>query len=742
MENTISPSWWTSCSSQLTQRKARPSIIRPNQNHRGRLHTILQRTNTLHLSSDDRLVLFHSPSTVDGSRVTLAALLNGASLHILPPTNWNLPTLVKEIRARGITVCHSVPTVFRHLVGALKANERFDTLRVVRLSGERVDGMICIWSSAVANPMQVLWWLSAQRSPVRAMFNGSSMKRSEQTSRQLPIGRDIANFPLTIADEEGKPVRDGAVGEIIVSSRYIALGYWRDPEWTTRVFAVVAADPEVRILKTGDLGRRRPDGLLDFLGRKDHQIKLGGNRIELTEIESAIRESEGVRDAAVLVRRTDSGAPSVLVAYVALSPGIRTRSPRHIQSMLARRLPHYMVPSQTIVLGDLPRLPNFKVDRARLAELDAARPIDMCDRLNDPLINSVAEIFEAVVGVSDVTANDTLASIGGDSLEAATVAAELERRYTVVIPDYFMQERLTIREIARWLQSQRPPPLRQLPKRYLRRAIRHFRVLWDFARSVPVLFEDDTEKDVQIVARDRAESALLLFCDDGNNLGIPLAAAHLWFGRLNASLVYLRDFQHCYYVRGVSSLGTNYDETLLALRRIIASLGAKRILCCGCSAGVFGALTYGLDLQAETVLCLAGATNLSPAFNALSPLEQKASTLQAEFPDRELDLARRYAVASRRPQVRMVYGGCHWDDRSHAESMGSLAGVTLQSLENVDEHNVIVELTRQPRQFEQLLEWLAPPAPVVAQRTRICRFIKLGVKSVRLRILRHEFPPR
>ena len=327
-------------------------------------------------------------------------------------------------------------------------------------------------------------------------------------------------------------------------------------------------------------------------------------------------------------------------------------------------------------------------------------------------------------------------SIGGDLLQAVDVAAGLESRYGVTIPDSFLQEHLTIREIARWLQSQRPRPPRRLPAEYLRRAIRHFWWLWSLA-SVPLPFEDDKEKDVQIVARDRAECALLLFCDAGHNLGIPVGDAHHLFARLNASLIYLRDFQHCYYVRGVSSLGTSYDETLLQLRHIVDSLGAKRILCCGCSAGVFGALSYGLDLQAEAVLCLAGATNLSPAFNALSPLGQKASMLQAELPDRELDLARRYAAASRQPRVRIVYGDSCWDDRLHAEFMGRLAGVTLQSLGNVDKHNIVVELTREPRQFEKLLAWLAPPAPV-KQGARVWRFITLAIKSIRLRILRHQ----
>jgi amino acid adenylation domain-containing protein len=704
------------------------------QNHRGSLHSILQRTNALHLSSGDRLVLFHSPSTIDGARVTLTALLNGASLHILPPTNWKLPALAREIRSRGITVCHSVPTVFRHLTKALKADERFDSIRVVHLSGECVDwadlrllkrtcklnaDLVVALGSTESCASYVQWFVD---------------EKVEQTSSQLPIGRDIADFRLTIVDEEGKPVPDGALGEITVSSRYIALGYWRDPQLTARVFSVDPADPEVRILKTGDLGRRRSDGLLEFLGRKDHQIKLSGNRIELTEIESAIRECESVCDAAVVVRRIDNGAPSALVGYITVLPGNRGLLPRHIQSILARRLPKYMVPSQILVLGDLPRLPNFKIDRSRLAELDAARPTNLYDRLNDPLIKSVAEIFKAVVGVSGVTANDTFASIGGDSLQAITVAAELERRYGVVIPDHFMKERLTIREITRWLQLQRAQPPQRLPKRYLRRATRHFWRIWDFAKFVSPPFEDDAERDVQIVARDQADCALLLFCNDGNNLGIPLADAHHWFGRLNASLVYLRDFQQCYFVRGVRSLGSTYNETLLELRRIVASLGAKRILCYGSSSGVFGALSYGLDLQAEAVLCLAGATNLSPVFNAFSPLEEKASALQAELPDCELDLAHRYAAAATRPRVRMVYGDSHWDDRLHAKSMGSLEGVTLQPLENVEDHNVMGEFARQPHQFERLLDWLGPPAPFM-RGTRIWRFIMLGSKSVRWRIL-------
>src|SRR5262249_6899876 len=131
----------------------------------------------------------------------------------------------------------------------------------------------------------------------------------QHSSSLLPIGADVADFRLTIVDDEGKPVRDGEIGEIVIASPYVALGHWRAPELSARVLADDAANPGVRTLKTGDLARRLPSGLLDFLGRKDHQIKLRGNRVETGEIESTIRQCEGVNDAAVTVRTSRTSEP-------------------------------------------------------------------------------------------------------------------------------------------------------------------------------------------------------------------------------------------------------------------------------------------------------------------------------------------------------------------------------------------------------------------------------------------------
>lgn len=221
----------------------------------------------------------------------------------------------------------------------------------------------------------------------------------------------------------------------------------------------------------------------------------------------------------------------------------------------------------------------------------------------------------------------------------------------------------------------------------------------------PAPFEDDPTNDFQVIARERTSTALLLFCGDAHDVGLPLAVAHRWIGRLNASLIYLRDFRRHYFLEGVGSIGATREATIIGLRQVVSSLGAKRIACYGGSSGAFGALLYGLDLGAEVILCLAGTVNMMPQFNNFSIYERSARELSACLPNAPLDLRSVYAAASRPPRVRIIYGGDQWDDRIHAEYMGTLPCVSLEAVENCAEHNVIGELIRRG-QFERTLDWL------------------------------------
>ena len=134
----------------------------------------------------------------------------------------------------------------------------------------------------------------------------------------------------------------------------------------------------------------RPDGLLEYSGRNDQQIKLRGHRIEIGEIEFALGACAGVEDAAVVVKRHETGLPHSLIAYVEPKTGIRGLLPRELLSTLAKRLPAYMVPARLHVLEKLPRLPNLKIDRVRLAEPDIARQIEPRDHA-PPTVDDGAE---------------------------------------------------------------------------------------------------------------------------------------------------------------------------------------------------------------------------------------------------------------------------------------------------------------------------------------------------------------
>jgi acyl-coenzyme A synthetase/AMP-(fatty) acid ligase/acyl carrier protein len=274
------------------------------------------------------------------------------------------------------------------------------------------------------------------------------------TTGHPPAGRPALGWKVTIVGDDGEQAPDGKSGEIVVASRFIALGYWYGSDLEIRAFPSDPSDPKARVFESGDRGRRRPDGLIEFVGRNDKQIKLHGHRIEPAEVESALTSLREVSDAAVVVRCSKDGVPLSLVAYVVLGPRIRRLLPRHLQSMLTQHLPRYMVPSRIVLLDDLPRLPNFKIDRVRLAQLDATQTIEARDRGDDPLIDRIAGIFEAVIGVTDATPEDTVASIGGDSLQEIHIIAELERCYGVSIPDDLIKERPTISSIASWIAGQ------------------------------------------------------------------------------------------------------------------------------------------------------------------------------------------------------------------------------------------------------------------------------------------------
>jgi len=421
-------------------------------NHRNILHWVKSFSDAAHISCSDRMLLAFSANAAASYRSIYCALLNGASVHMLSPLSLGVPALIEEIRSRGITIYHSVPTLLRRIAELVGTAERFDSVRVAYLAGDRVTWRDVDEARRCFSPDARLFSAlsSTETGPCIHTFIDDSLKA---TTTHPPLGYPAPGWTVTIVDEGGVPVSDGESGDIVVKGRFIALGYWQGSELDVRAFPTDPEDAEARVFVSGDRGRRRADGLIEFVGRNDGLIKLSGHRIDPAEIESILTALDPVSDAVVVVRGNENGIPRSLVVYVLIRAGIRGLMPRHIQALLAQRLPRHMVPSLVYLVDQLPRLPSSKIDRRAIETMD---DINRRENSHDasPLISEVTDILESVLGVTGATPDDTIASVGGDSLQELGVFFELECRFGIHFPTEMINERPAIRGIASWIAVQ------------------------------------------------------------------------------------------------------------------------------------------------------------------------------------------------------------------------------------------------------------------------------------------------
>ena len=192
------------------------------------------------------------------------------------------------------------------------------------------------------------------------------------TDSVVPVGYAMRGKEVLLLDDDGKEVGVNETGEIAVKSRHLSPGYWRNPDLTRAKFSSAPGEEEKRIYKTGDLGRMNPDGCLVYLGRRDFQVKIRGNRVELAEIEKAL-VGLSIFNEAVVVPLEDHLGEQRLVAYlVPTSPTAVTVSA--LRRFLSKKLPEYMIPSTFVVSDALPLTSNGKVDRSALPLPALVRP--------------------------------------------------------------------------------------------------------------------------------------------------------------------------------------------------------------------------------------------------------------------------------------------------------------------------------------------------------------------------------
>ena len=238
-----------------------------------------------------------------------------------------------------------------------------------------------------------------------------------------PIGRPLPDARVYVLDEQLRPVPIGVTGEIYLGGDRLARGYLGRPGLTAQAFRPdpFSDRPGARMYATGDLGRWRADGQLEFLGRRDGQVKLRGYRVELGEVEVCLRECPGV-SAAVAVLREDR-----LVGYLQRTPGAPDLDPATLRTQLARSLPEYMIPNAFVWLDQLPLQEHGKVDRRALPAPAAASSTVEFVAPAGPVETAIADVWATVLGVERVGVLDDFFVLGGHSLLATQVVARLRR---------------------------------------------------------------------------------------------------------------------------------------------------------------------------------------------------------------------------------------------------------------------------------------------------------------------------
>ncbi|MER6237966.1 amino acid adenylation domain-containing protein [Streptomyces clavifer] len=388
--------------------------------HRAVVNTIEAMEDELGLGPDDRTLAI---SALDFDLATwdiFAPLSLGGQVvavgqeHRRDAHHW-----ARLVRTHRVTLVQCVPALLDLLMTAGEDTGLGDSLRMVLLGGDWVG---------LDQPDRLRSLLPGCRFVALGGMTEAAVHSTvfevdvpEPAWKSVPYGRPLRNTRARVVDGRGRDCPDFVPGELWVGGRGVAAGYRSDPERTAERF--VEHDGE-HWYRSGDLARYRPDGILEFLGRADHQVKIGGHRIELGEVESALEADPTVLHAVATVLETPVRRLAAAVSGQGATPTADT-----VRDRVAERLPSYMVPDQILALADLPLTANGKLDRAAvrhaLAEAAAGEGSAQTRAPLGPVETAVAREWSALLGVDGIGRDSSFFQLGGDSLVATRMIGRL-----------------------------------------------------------------------------------------------------------------------------------------------------------------------------------------------------------------------------------------------------------------------------------------------------------------------------
>jgi pyochelin synthetase len=396
--------------------------------HRGPVNTILDLVERLGLGREDRILALSALSFDLSVFDLFGAWACGGAVVIPDPAELTEPARWTEIvRRERVTVWNSVPALLAMWVDFLEvlpAAELPTSLRWVLLSGDWIPVGLPDRLRALLPRVQVLSLGGATEASIWSILY--PIEQVDPSWRSIPYGYPMLNQRFSVLDPDLEPCPRWVPGELYIGGIGVALGYWGDPERTSASFLEHPTTGE-RLYRTGDLGRYLPGGVIEFLGRRDFQVKVQGYRIELGEIEAALATHPSVRHAVVAALGPKQGEKR-LVGYVVPTAGPLDTA--ELARFLAGKLPRYMVPSSFVTLEALPLSANGKLDRSLLPapeQRGARRPAGAVPPRSE-LETALVAIWQEVLERSPIGITDDFFELGGYSLLAVRLMARLRAR--------------------------------------------------------------------------------------------------------------------------------------------------------------------------------------------------------------------------------------------------------------------------------------------------------------------------
>lgn len=386
----------------------------------------LVRNNDFMGVSEEDVFLAFAPVSFDASTLEIwTPLLNGATLAVYPSEFDSAEQFAAVLNENGVTVLWLTSALFNTI-----ADQDIQCLKGVR---QLLVGGDVLSASHIRKALAAL--------PDTRIINGYGPTENTtftccytippkwDQDQSIPIGKPIRNTKVYILDKALQLVPVGVIGNLYAGGDGLSLGYWNKPGLTKASFIhdPFSSDPNHRLYRTGDRARFLPDGNIEFFGRKDAQVKIRGFRIELGEVENAFRSLKGVRDVVANVHQ-DSDSTKTLVAYIVPEP---SNHPNASELLKAAReiLPSPSVPSSIMFLPRLPLGPTGKVDRRSLPPPERcasiAAPVAPANSLEERIIG----IWQMILGVQGVGANDSFFDLGGESLRATRAINQLNKLF-------------------------------------------------------------------------------------------------------------------------------------------------------------------------------------------------------------------------------------------------------------------------------------------------------------------------